>query len=264
MLAEVAHTLSNYVRWSRVRARLERLRAAGFIQDVPDRWQLLLAGRDMMLGTTSDETRIWYEQRQIAFTAHNIRRFLDHPAAMMDPVGFFSSRDTILHHVFQTAHTHPVYDFQLLAMFPDGIAELQRRAHLVADGTDLDQARLAVLVEEDGYHARLAVQVAQFAARPLLRAPSGTYDHATDPLLAVAMDQFKDTAGLCSYAARIDAGPWRVLVAYGSELWKATFGRFGPRRPVVPDHSCFSTELLERHGIEVVDGVARATGYGGG
>ena len=58
---------------------------------------------------------MFYRSQGIPWIFHNLRRFLAGPATMLDPVGLFSPRDTIVHHVLQTFHRHPVYDLALLA-----------------------------------------------------------------------------------------------------------------------------------------------------
>jgi hypothetical protein len=234
--------LSSYGRRTQTQTRLERLRERGYIQDVPNHWQLLVAGQHMMLGVLSDETRIWYEQRGIAFTFHNFRRFVDHPASMIDPVGLFLDRDTIIHHVLQSTHRHPVYDMQLLAAHEGGLEELARRIARVNEGTDEAQAQLEVLVEDPEYHQRLQKQVTEFIASPLFRAPKCDIEHVTDPIMKLAMDQFRDVWGFTSYAARLDVGRRDVLHAAGEEVYKATAGRLFTRSPVRLDLQAFDVQ----------------------
>jgi len=231
-LRRLVSVLSAMGRPRLVRERLERLRDLGYVHDVPSMAQLWVAGHHMMLGVASDETRIWYEERGIHFTFHNLRRFLDYPASMVDPIGVFLDRDTLVHHVLQSTHGHPVYDLQLLAAHPGGLEEMERRAALVLEGRDEAQERLDVLVEDPTYHARLLPQVRAFRADPLLRAPLRDYAHVDDPLMRRAMDQFRDLRGYTSYAARLDVSTRHVLGAAAVELFKATLGRLWPRPPV--------------------------------
>lgn len=242
----VLRSLGSYAAWPVVRRRLERLKDAGAIEVIPSFSQILVGGQQMMLGTASDETRIFYEARGIDFTFHNLRRFLDHPASMMDPVGFFSDRDTIIHHIFQSTHRHPVYDFQLLLMYDGGLAELARRAAQVEAGTDPAQQRFEHLVEDPTYFDRLFDQIRAFVADPATPASSGGY-HVDDPAMMLAMDQFKDLRGFTNYAAHLDVNGLDVVKAYGGELWKATFGRLFPRRVVPLEYRAFDTALITRY-----------------
>ena len=90
-----------------VRRRLERLRALGHIDTVPTVPQLLVAGRDQMIVGAAAETKMFYRSQGIPWVFHNLRRFISGPATMLDPIGLFSPRDAIIHHVLQTFHRHP-------------------------------------------------------------------------------------------------------------------------------------------------------------
>ena len=113
-LAQLAGLIGAYLRPSVLRARFERLRALGHIDVVPTWAQAVLAGRDQMMLSASEETKLFYASQGIPWIFHNARRFLSGPATMLDPIGLFSPRDTIVEHVLQTFHRHPVYDLVLL------------------------------------------------------------------------------------------------------------------------------------------------------
>src|SRR5689334_3635395 len=53
------------VRPKLVRARLERLRELGHIEEVPTLAQLLVAGRDQMIVSASTETKLFYRSQGI-------------------------------------------------------------------------------------------------------------------------------------------------------------------------------------------------------
>src|SRR4051794_3949250 len=197
---QLAALVGALFRPARVRERLERLRGLGHVDDVPTTAQLLVAARDQMILGATEETRIFYRSQGIPWVFHNLRRFLSGPATMLDPVGLFSSRDALIHHVLQTFHRHPVYDLVLLRAFPDGVEEMQRQAEQIAAGTHPHQRALASLIEDGAYHGRLVDEIREFRADPLLPArpvPPGLVD---DPHLMLAMDQFKDLRGYTRYA----------------------------------------------------------------
>src|SRR5688572_16264338 len=112
-VVQVVGLLIGFLRPRQVRERLERLRALGHIEAIPDLPQLLVAARDQMILSASAETRIFYKSQGIPWIFHNLRRFIANPSTMMDPAGLFSPRDTIVHHVLQTFHRHPIYDLVL-------------------------------------------------------------------------------------------------------------------------------------------------------
>ena len=74
----------------RVRARLERLRGLGHIDQIPTTAQILVAARDQMILGAAVETKLFYQSQGIPWVFHNVRRFLSGPATMIDPAGLFS------------------------------------------------------------------------------------------------------------------------------------------------------------------------------
>jgi hypothetical protein len=221
---QLAGLLSGYLFPRRVRARLERLRALGHVAVVPTLPQLLVAARDQMMLGASAETKLFYRSQGIPWVFHNLRRFLSGPATMLDPVGLFSPRDAIIHHVLQTFHRHPVYDLVLLRGHLDGLEEMQRQAEQVRAGTHPHQRALASLIEDGGYHARLPDDVAAFRADPFIRPRPVPPGLVADPYLMLAMDQFKDLRGFTNYAARLDAGLAGALWAWLLVGWNETLG----------------------------------------
>jgi hypothetical protein len=254
-LRQLVGLIAGYVRPAVVRARLERLRALGHIEAVPSSAQLLVAGRDQMMLGASEETKIFYRSQGIPWVFHNLRRFLSGPATMLDPVGLFSPRDAIVHHVLQTFHRHPVYDLVLLRGFPDGLDEMERQAEQIRAGTHPHQRALASLIEDGSYHARLLEDVRAFRADPFVAPRPIPPGLVPDPWLMLAMDQFKDLRGFTSYAARL--APVRLPAAIHAWLgvaWNETLGgllrlRVGPKciRP-----ECCDPEILQRR-IPITD-----------
>ena len=242
--------LGALLRPGRVRARLERLRDLGHLSALPTTSQILVAARDQIILSASAETKLFYASQGIPWVFHNLRRFLSGPATVMDPAGFFSPRDTIIHHVLQTFHRHPVYDLVLLRGFPDGLDEMARQADQLLAGTHPHQRALASLIEDGSYHARLPSEISAFRADPLAPArpiPEGLVD---DPVLMLAMDQFKDVRGFTDYAARLKVGPLNALGAWLGVAWNGTVGAALPAlrvgRATIRVDGC-DPELVARH-----------------
>jgi hypothetical protein len=247
-----------FLRPSRVRDRLERLRALGHLTAIPTVSQILIAGRDQIIISASAETKMFYESQGIPWIFHNVRRFLSGPATVLDPVGLFSPRDTIIHHVLQTFHRHAVYDLVLLRAFPDGLDEMERQAAEMAAGTHPHQRALASLIEDGSYHARLPQDIRAFRTDPLAPAralPAGLVD---EPVLMLAMDQFKDVRGFTDYASRLDVGPFDVLSAAAALVWNGTLGALWSGLRVGPGRNnrirqiqidCCDPELVARYGL---------------
>ena len=187
--------LAAYLRPRQLRRRLGRLRELGHIRALPTIPQILVAARDQIILSASEETKLFYRSQGIPWVFHNLRRFLSGPATVLDPAGFFSPRDTIVHHVLQTFHRHPVYDLVLLRAFPDGLDEIERQAAQLVAGTHPRQRALASLIEDGSYHARLPAEIAAFRADPLAEARAIPEGLVPDPLLMIGMDQFKDVRG---------------------------------------------------------------------
>ncbi|MEL6349242.1 MAG: hypothetical protein AAFV53_39425 [Myxococcota bacterium] len=246
-LGRLLRALSAYVRPQLIQRRLERLRDLGYIDHVPTAWQVLVAGHHQMLGTASEETRVFYEARGIHFSLHNLRRFIDEPASMVDPVGFFSETDAILHHIFQSTHYFPIYDMQVVRMHGDGVAELERQWALICAGEHPRQARYEALVEDPTYWDRLKWQIPAFLADMDMQLEPGRYAHVEGrPMLQAAMDQFKDLRGFCAYASRVKAGPWDAIKAYGGEVLRGMFGDRVPVPPAAADPDLLDPDIVAR------------------
>jgi hypothetical protein len=248
-LCQLVALIAGYLRPGLPRARLERLRALGHITDVPTTAQLLVAARDQMMLGASEETKLFYASQGIPWVFHNLRRFLSGPATMLDPVGLFSPRDAIIHHVLQTFHRHPVYDLVLLRAFPGGVEEMERQAEQIRAGTHPHQRALASLIEDGSYHARLVDDVRAFRADPFVAPRPIPPGLVADDNLMLAMDQFKDLRGFTSYAARLPARASGVLGAWLGVAWNETLGgplgmKLGPRQVRV---ECCDPEIVARH-----------------
>jgi hypothetical protein len=213
-LVQLVGLLAAYVRPGLLRARFERLRALGHVDVVPTWAQAVLAGRDQMMLSASEETKLFYKSQGIPWIFHNVRRFLSGPATMLDPIGLFSPRDTIVEHVLQTFHRHPVYDLVLLRAHEGGVEEMARQAAQLAAGNHPHQRALASLIEDGAYHARLPGEVEGFRADPNVEARAIPESLVSDPHMMLAMDQFKDMRGFARYASRLRASVPHALVAW--------------------------------------------------
>lgn len=248
--AEHLLSLANgYIRPQRLRARLERLRELGHIDDIPSTAQLLVAGRDQMMLSASEETKVFYRCQGIPWYFHNLRRFIAGPATMLDPVGLFSPRDVIVHHLLQTFHRHPVYDLVLLRGFADGLEEMERQLDALLTGTHPHQRALTSLVEDGSYHARLFEDLRAFRANPYIEPRPIPYGLLEDPYLMLGTDQFKDLRGFAAYASRLTTTPVGAAIAWVQVAWNETLGsllrlKVGPSRIRV---DCCDASMVARH-----------------
>jgi hypothetical protein len=241
-LIQLIGLLLGYVRPSLVRRRLERLQALGHLEaadaPLPTLPQMLVAARDQMVVSASEETRLFYRSQGIPWVFHNLRRFLSGPATMLDPMGLFSPRETIVHHVLQTFHRHPVYDLVLLRAHPGGLESLEAQTAALLAGHHPHQRALSSLIEDGSYHARLPAEIASFAANPLLPARPIPAGLLPDPRLMLAMDQFKDIRGFTAYAARLRVGWTAAVGAWLAAGFDESVGgwlgiKLGPRQVVL-------------------------------
>jgi len=226
------------LRPSVVRRRLQRLQSLGHVEGTATVSQLLVAARDQMMLCAAEETRIFYRSQHIPWVFHNFRRFISGPATMLDPMGLFSPREAIIHHVLQTFHRHPIYDLVLLRAHEEGVEQMQAQADQIVAGVHPHQRALCSLIEDGSYHARLPAEIAAFVADPHVAARSIPTGLLADPVLMLGMDQFKDIAGFVRYAGRLQVGPWHAITAWLGVAWNETIGsvlgwRVGPRAIVV-------------------------------
>src|SRR3954451_24103845 len=223
-LVQLVSMLVAYLRPRLVRRRLERLRALGHIDATPTIAQLLVAGRDQMMVSAAEETRVFYRSQGIPWVFHNLRRFVSGPATMLDPVGLFAPRDAIVHHVLQTFHRHPLYDLVLLRAHEGGVEAMAAQAAQIVAGTHPHQRALASLIEDGSYHARLPRDIAAIRADPHIAArpiPPGLVE---DAHMMLAMDQFKDIRGFTNYAARLKVSVGDAIRAWVYVAFDETLG----------------------------------------
>lgn len=207
-LRRLAATLAIYARADEIPARLERLKARGYIDRIPGRAQLIFGGLDMVRFVIEPAARDYYRQKGISFGLHQLLRVLDDPVSMIDPTGFLSARDTIIGHVMQVVHLNPIYDLQLLECFDDGLAELERQVRAMLDGTHPRRATIAAIVEDPAYHARLLDYVVRFRAdRDATPPVREEQTLRADPVFAAAERTFATLPGFVRYCTRLPADP---------------------------------------------------------
>jgi hypothetical protein len=207
-----------------VRRRLERLRALGHVDVTPTLAQLLVAARDQMMISATEETKLFYRSQNIPWVFHNVRRFISGPATMLDPAGLFSPRATIVEHVLQTFHRHPLYDLVLLRAHPGGVEAMADAAEAINAGTHPHQRALASLIEDGAYHARLPRDIETFQADPHMPARPIPDGLVPDPAMMLGMDQFKDIRGYTAYASRLNVGLARAVGAWLAVGFDETLG----------------------------------------
>lgn len=165
-LGRLARTLRLWIDPREIDRRLRTLESKGLIHVRPTRLQLLFGGFDMLRFVIEPAARDYYRQKGISFGFHQILRVLDDPVSMIDPTGFLSDRDTIVGHVMQVVHLNPVYDLQLIQMFPDGLEDFELQVEAMVDGTHPRARTIGAIVEDPGYHARLLEYVRRFRKDP--------------------------------------------------------------------------------------------------
>ena len=206
-LRRLGRTVRLYVSPGEVRGRLENLRAAGLVDEIPGRAQIFFGGLDMLRFVISPFAREYYEQQGISFGFHQLLRVLDDPVSMIDPTGFLSERDTIIGHVMQVVHLNPIYDLQLMTMFEGGLEEFERQVEQMVEGTHPRHRTISAIVEEPGYHADLLTYVRRYRAdpkaAPIVREQGPL---RSDPRAAAAERTFATLPGFVRYCHRLPTG----------------------------------------------------------
>ena len=208
-LRRLGRTLRLYTQPREIDRRLRNLEDKGYIARRPTRAQIFFGGLDMLRFVIEPAARDYYRQQGISFSFHQLLRILDDPVSMIDPTGFLSERDTIVGHVMQVVHLNPVYDLQLIEMFPDGLEDFERQVEAMVAGTHPRHRTISAIVEDPGYHARLLDYVRRYRidrdAAPPVRAEQTL---RCDPHFAAAEKQFATLPGFIDYCNRL---PRRIV-----------------------------------------------------
>jgi hypothetical protein len=206
-LRRLGRTLRLWLHPREIDARLARLEARGYVTRRPTRLQLVFGSLDMLRFVIEPASRDYYRQRGIGFGLHQLLRWLDDPCSLIDPTGFFSDRDTIMGHVMQVVHLNPLYDLQLLQMFPDGLEVFEREIESMLAGTHPRARTIGAIVEEPGYHARLLDYVRAYRRDPTTPPPlRQDQTLRADPVFAAAERTFATLPGFIAYCNELPTG----------------------------------------------------------
>lgn len=207
-LRRIGRTLWLVAHRAEIERRFGALEERGFMRSRPIRAQIFFGGLDMLRFVIEPASRDYYRQKGISFGFHQLLRVLDDPVSMIDPTGFFSDRDTIVGHLMQVVHLNPVYDLQLIQMFPDGLEDLERQVEAMVRGTHPRHGTIAAIVEDSGYHERLLDYVRRFRVDPDTPPPVRQEQTLrSDPHFAAAERRFATLPGFVDYCGRL---PTRV------------------------------------------------------
>jgi hypothetical protein len=100
----------------------------------------------------------------------------------------------------QVVHLNPIYDLQLLQMFPDGLEVFEREIESMLAGTHPRARTIGAIVEEPGYHARLLDYVRRYRRDPTTAPPvRQAQTLRDDPVFAAAERTFATLPGFVAY-----------------------------------------------------------------
>ena len=126
---------------------------------------------------------------------------------------------------------------------------MQRQLDELAVGAHLHQRSLESLVEDGSYHDRLRRDVPEFLENPYVEPRPIPMGLSEDPMLMVAMDQFKDVAGYVRYASRLQVSWYSTIASFLALAVNETVGEaFGVRvgRKTLELDAC-DPEFVSRH-----------------
>ena len=212
--ARLAAALASLARGHRLDARLRRLREIGYLDTVPTRLQLVVGSADMLRFFIVPAAADYYASKGIDFRFHQLLRFLDDPASLIDPTGFLSEPDVVIGHLMQVVHANPCYDLQLLESHEGGLEALEAQVEAMLAGTHPRARSIGAIVEDPGYHARLLDYVRAYRAHPDADAPLRD-NVAGDARFRVAERTFGTLPSAMRYFARLPRTPigaaWHLL-----------------------------------------------------
>lgn len=211
-LVRIGRTIRLLLNTKKIDQRLTTLHERGYIAERPGRAQIMFGGFDMLRFMIAPGARNYYAARGISFGLHQVLRVLDDPVSMIDPTGFLSDRDTIVGHVMQVVHLNPIYDLQLLEMFPDGLENLQAQVQAMVDGSHPRHRTIGAIIEDPGYHARLLEYVQRYRKdRNTPALVRGEMTLRADPHFAAAERSFAEMPGFIAYCHKLPTGFWALL-----------------------------------------------------
>ncbi len=216
-LRRLLQTAGVYTDGAELNRRLSALEARAMLDAArgrPNRAQFYFGGLDQLRFVIVPAARDYYAARGISFWMHQLLRFLDDPVSVVDPSGLFSLRQTITGHVLQVTHLDPIYDLELLQMWPDGIADFEREIEAMLDGSHPRAATIGAIIEDADYHQRLLDYVRAYRADPAaerLRRDLGAV--GTDADFRAAAERFATLPGYLDWCQRLPPG-------LGALLWR--------------------------------------------
>ncbi len=215
-LTRLGRTLRLYFDAAELERRFCELERRGHLEQRPTRLQIVFGALDMLRFVIVPFARDYYRERGIDFNFHQLLRFLDDPVSIIDPTGLMSDKDTIIGHLMQVVHLNPVYDLQLLEMFPDGVDELERQLESMLRGAHPRAATIGAIVEDAGYHQRLLDYVRSW--RRDRRTPELVRESSlrSDPSFSAAERTFATLPGFLKYAAGLPKTLRALLAHYRS------------------------------------------------
>ena len=203
--ARLGSALMTYARGNALDARLERLKRLGYVDAVPTRLQLVVGSADMLRFWIVPAAEDYYDSHGIDFNFHQVLRFLDEPASLVDPTGFLSTVDNIIGHLMQVVHANPAYDLQLLESHEGGLEELERQVEQMIAGTHPRTRSIGAIVEDPGYHERLLGYVRDYIRDRDADAPKR--DNVTSERFAPIERTFGTLPAAMRYFAKLPSSP---------------------------------------------------------
>ncbi|MEW6775131.1 MAG: hypothetical protein AB1405_02455 [Bdellovibrionota bacterium] len=211
-IERVGETLRSWGNREETRRRLKALKDAGFMKEVPTPGQLAVGVIDTFRYFLIPGSDDFYQRLEINFAFHQVLRWLDDPVSMLDPSGLFSERDTIIGHLMQVTHHDPVFDLQLLVMFPDGLDEMERQLEAVLAGTHPRAKTLRATIEDPDYHEDLLEYVREFKKNPRMRRKLREgFFRLRGKNFTNAERTFSSLSGLMNYCNKLPSDPAGLL-----------------------------------------------------
>ncbi len=196
-------------------ARLRRLKRLGRIDAIPTEFQIWLACHEMFRDFILPSNRAFFEHDEQDEAWALFLRFLDEPAAMLDPSGLAISRDLLIAHLLHAVHVSAGYDVALLEIFPDGLDELERQCGQLIEGVHPHQAALMERLDRSDYPEQLLAAVRRYRADPEAEWAVQTYPapEPCAPAMAEGLARFGTIGRLLRRARALPASPQAWLWA---------------------------------------------------
>lgn len=205
-LARLAKALTQYARPTAIDERLQRLHRLGYVEQIPSRVQLAIGAYDMLRFFIVPAAEDYYESKGINFNFHQVLRFLDDPASLVDPTGLLSTTDNIIGHLMQVTHANPCYDLQLLDAHEGGLEELEKQVEQMLAGTHPRTRSIQAIIEDPTYHGKLLDYVRAFRVARDAQAPIRENVADSDRFKAIART-FGTVPNAMRYFCRLPRDP---------------------------------------------------------